>query len=108
MAYSAGGLPAMATSPSRTQWIASSDSAYLITCAMSAASRPQLRLEPYHIRQRPPSRMTQGYETLNGSTGPRSTTGAGEILRNGAPGASLTASPMLLRQGTVTPRFQPR
>src|SRR6188472_3637120 len=97
----------MATCPSACQCRPSRDSAYLIACRIDSTVGPQARLEPYHIRKRSPSHSTQGYDRENGSTSLRSSTGARPCLRNSSPLLSEVASPMLLRHGTVTPRFQP-
>src|SRR5204863_8302792 len=105
IAYSPGSSNPTTTDPSRRQCSPSSDSAYLMTCRMSASVRPQPRFDPYHIRQRPPSRSTHGYDSVNGSASDRSSSGASDRFTNGPPGSSRTASPMLLRHGTVPPRF---
>src|SRR4051812_44262945 len=99
----------MHATPSRLHATPSSDSACLIS--YTGSGRPATSLHDvaaaYHMRHIPPSRRTNGVVTRYGSTGLRSRIGPSCDRVKVTPPSWLTASPMEIRYGTVTPRFQP-
>src|SRR5678816_1065881 len=109
MAYSSSEAKSMQTCCVGRHARPSSDSAWTIRYSCRGPSGVEIHLTPdaYHMRQRPPSTSTQGDVAKYGSASLRPTTGADETRSNVRPPSSLTAQPMNVANGTVTPRLQP-
>src|SRR5271163_1931118 len=106
--FSPGDWKSIATSPVRCHATLSADSAYLMWQRYS--TRPLMHFHPtvdkYQPRHKSPSPRTQKVAQKCGSKSVLSRIGPSANRSNGPPFRD-TAKPIELRNGTVTPRFQP-